>query len=108
MFDSIKIYKGEDINYNFIAKSLIEYGYERCKRISDPGDFSMRGGIIDIFPPTFEGPVRIELSGNKVASVKSFSIASNETIEEHTMVIILPKLGLYPKRKRTREILTGE
>ncbi|MBU1853522.1 MAG: transcription-repair coupling factor [Candidatus Omnitrophica bacterium] len=100
MFESIRIYKGKDINYNFVAKTLTEYGYERCKHISEPGDFSMRGGIIDIFPPTFEGPVRIELSGNKVASIRSFSIASNETIEEHTMVIILPKIGLYPKKRR--------
>ncbi|MFH1783085.1 MAG: DEAD/DEAH box helicase, partial [Candidatus Omnitrophota bacterium] len=99
VFDSIKIYKGEDIGYDELAKSLVGYGYERCKRISEAGDFSMRGGVIDIFPPTYEGPVRIELSGNKVESIKSYSILSNDTIEEHAMVIILPKLGLYPKKK---------
>ncbi len=102
MFESIKIYKGKDMDYNSLARELVEYGYERCRGISEPGDFSMRGGIIDIFPPTFEGPVRIELSGKKVESIKSFSIVSNETLEEHAMVIILPKLGLYPKRKSKR------
>jgi len=103
MFQSIKIYKGGDVNYNSLARELVEYGYERCSRISESGDFSMRGGIIDIFPPTFEGPVRIELSGKKVESIRGFSIASNETLEEHTMVIILPKLGLYPKRKKIKK-----
>ncbi|MFC1621113.1 transcription-repair coupling factor [Candidatus Omnitrophota bacterium] len=108
MFESIKIYKGEDLNYNTLTKELSEYGYERCKRISEPGDYSMRGSVIDIFPPTFEGPVRIELSGNQVSSIKSFSIASSETLEEHAMVIILPKLGLYPKRRKLKEIELGE
>ncbi|NQT75857.1 MAG: transcription-repair coupling factor [Candidatus Omnitrophica bacterium] len=102
MFKSIKIYKGKDMDYNSLARELVGYGYERCRGISEPGDFSMRGGIVDIFPPTFEGPVRIELSGKKVESIRSFSIVSNETLEEHAMVIILPKLGLYPKRKSKR------
>jgi len=108
MFKSIKIYKDEEVDYNSLARELVEYGYERRKGISESGDFSMRGGIIDIFPPTFEGPVRIELSGNKVKSIRSFSILSNETIEEHAMVIILPKLGLYPKKKRFKGLETGE
>ena len=108
MFKSIKLYKGEDINYNVLIKELTEYGYERCQRISESGDFSMRGGIIDIYPPSFEGPLRIELSGNKIESIKSFSILSSETIEDHTMVIILPKLGLYPKRKRLKALELGE
>jgi len=108
MFESIKIYKGEDVSYNTLAKKLSEYGYERCQGISEPGDYSMRGSLIDIFPPTFEGPVRIELSGNKVSSIKSFSITSSETLEEHAMVIILPKVGLYPKRRKLKEIELGE
>jgi len=100
MFESIKIYKSEALDYNSLAKELVEYGYERRGAISEPGDFSMRGGIIDIFPPTFEGPLRIELSGNKVESIRSFSLISSETLEEHSMVIILPKIGIYPKKKR--------
>jgi transcription-repair coupling factor (superfamily II helicase) len=108
MFKSIKIYKGGDMDYSSLARELSEYGYQRCQGISEPGDFSMRGGIIDIFPPTFEGPLRIELSGTKVESIRTFSILSNETLEEHTMVIILPKLGLYPKRKNLKRLELGE
>ncbi|MFH1478430.1 MAG: transcription-repair coupling factor [Candidatus Omnitrophota bacterium] len=103
MFESIKIYKDEDIRYDELAKTLIDYGYQRAGRISEPGDFSMRGGIIDIFPPTFDGPLRVELLGTKVGSIKSFSILSNETLEEHAMVIILPKIGLYPKRRKIKQ-----
>ena len=108
MFQSIKIYKGEDLNYGSLAKELVEYGYERRPRISEPGDFSMRGGIIDIFPPTFDGPVRIELVGKKVDSLKGFSILSNETLEEHSMVIILPKLGLYSRKAKKKRLEVGE
>lgn len=104
MFESIKIYKGEDLDYSSLAVQLVEYGYERRERISEPGDFSMRGGIIDIFPPVFEGPVRIELSGKKVESIRSYSLLSSETLEEHAMVIILPKLGIYPKKRKKQEL----
>jgi transcription-repair coupling factor (superfamily II helicase) len=108
MFESIKIYKGEELDYNSLARELVEYGYERRAMISETGDFSMRGGLIDIFPPTFEGPVRIELSGNRVESIRSYSLLSSETLEEHTMVIILPKLGIYPKRKKLKGVELGE
>ncbi|MFA4991844.1 MAG: transcription-repair coupling factor [Candidatus Omnitrophota bacterium] len=108
LFESIKIYKGEDIDYGSLAKKLTEYGYARRPAIAEQGDFSVRGGIIDVFPPAFEGPVRVELIGNKVESIKSFSILSAETIEEHAMVIILPKAGLYPRKKITKAFETGE
>ena len=104
MFESIKIYKGEKLDYKALAAKLVEYGYERRAMISETGDFSMRGGIIDIFPPTFEGPVRIELSGNIVESIRSCSLLSSETLEEHAMVIILPKLGIYPKKKKITDL----
>jgi len=104
MFDSIKIYKGEELDYKALASQLVDYGYERRSMISETGDFSMRGGIIDIFPPTFEGPVRIELSANKVESIRSYSLISAETLEEHAMVIILPKLGIYPKKRRIQAL----
>ncbi|MBU1912780.1 MAG: transcription-repair coupling factor [Candidatus Omnitrophica bacterium] len=100
MFESIKIYKGEELDYKALAGQLVDYGYERREMISETGDFSMRGGIIDIFPPAFEGPVRIELSGNIVESIRSYSLLSSETLEEHAMVIILPKLGIYPKKRK--------
>ena len=103
MFESIKIYKGEDLDYKALSAQLVEYGYERRGMISETGDFSMRGGIIDIFPPAFEGPVRIELSGSVVESIKSYSLLSSETMEEHAMVIILPKFGIYPKKKKITE-----
>ncbi|OIO32788.1 MAG: transcription-repair coupling factor [Candidatus Omnitrophica bacterium CG1_02_40_15] len=104
MFESIKIYKGGALDYKSLASQLVEYGYERREMISETGDFSMRGGIIDIFPPTFEGPVRIELSGNIVESIRSYSMLSSETLEEHAMTIILPKLGIYPKRKKVVDL----
>ncbi len=104
MFESIKIYKGENLDYKSLAAQLVDYGYERREMISETGDFSMRGGIIDIFPPTFEGPVRIELSGNIVESIRSYSLLSSETLEEHAMVIVLPKLGVYPKKKKIADL----
>ncbi|MDO8603761.1 MAG: transcription-repair coupling factor [Candidatus Omnitrophota bacterium] len=104
MFESIKIYKSEKLDYKALAAQLVDYGYERREMISETGDFSMRGGVIDIFPPTYEGPVRIELSGNIVESIRSYSLLSSETLEEHAMVIILPRLGVYPKKSKKYDL----
>ncbi len=107
-FESIKLYKGQEIDYDSTIKALVEFGYTRCANIAEVGDFSARGGILDIFPPTFEGPIRIELQDKKIDTIRSFSLISKETLEEHAMVIILPKLGLWPKRRRPLHLEFGE
>lgn len=73
-----------------LLAELVDYGYNRQEKVSDEGDFSRRGGIIDIFPGFFELPVRIELDNETVASVKTFNPSTGEALWEHKVVIVLP------------------
>ena len=90
MFKSLKIYIGLSIDLEIIVSDLVEFGYVRRDAVSEEGDFSRRGGIIDIFPFAFELPVRIEFENNNLLYIKTFNPSSGEPLWGHRMVIILP------------------
>ena len=90
MFKSLKLYLDQSIDLENLTKNLIDFNYKRCEQVSGEGDFSRRGGIIDIFPLSFELPIRIELDNEKIISIKTFNPESGEPLWQHNIVIILP------------------
>lgn len=89
MFKSLKIYSGLNIDSGGLLSDLVDFGYKRQESVSEEGDFSRRGGVIDIFPNSFELPVRIELEDDSVVSIKSFNPKTAQLLWEHRIVIIL-------------------
>jgi len=81
---------GEDLDRERLVAKLISGGYERTAIVEEPGDFSIRGGIIDVFSPLYPDPVRIELFGDTVESLRFFSPVSQRTIKNISEAIILP------------------
>ncbi|MCR5655112.1 MAG: transcription-repair coupling factor [Lachnospiraceae bacterium] len=77
-----------------LAAKLVRMGYERVHQVSGGGQFSVRGGIVDIFDLTEENPVRIELWGDEVDSIRSFDVLSQRSIEEKDEVCIYPATEL--------------
>jgi transcription-repair coupling factor (superfamily II helicase) len=90
MFEALKIYKSTEINTDNLSKKLMLMGYKRTKQAEARGDWSLRGGLIDIYPPDFNSPVRIELDFNKVESIYSYNPASGHIIDELGLLILLP------------------
>ncbi len=86
----IHIGKGDTVSEKELITSLTDMGYERLPQVEDRGQFSVRGGIIDIFDPTQDSPYRIELWGEDVESVRSFDIDSQRSYE------ILQNIEVYP------------
>ena len=82
-----------------IARQLVKMGYEKNYQVEAPGQFSVRGGIVDIFDLTRENPVRIELWGDEVESIRSFDIESQRSIEKLTEVSIYPATELILSKK---------
>ncbi len=99
MFEAIKLYISENLDIDGLSSKLVEYGYVHCKRIAERGDFARLGESIIVYPATFEYPIRIELSGEKVDKIRSVDPASYDVISEHNMVIILPIKGIVRKRR---------
>ena len=90
MFKSLKLYVDETVDLENILAALVDFGYKRQDAVYQEGDFSRRGGLLDIFAFTFELPVRIELEAEKISTIKSFSPTDGMPLWQHRMVIILP------------------
>lgn len=90
MLEYCRLYVGERIHLHQLLQQLMRFEYERVSQVADPGQFAARGGILDIFPATFESPLRLELEGSRIASMRSFNPVTSETLERHSMVVVLP------------------
>ena len=78
------------IDIQQLSEKLILEGYERCSLVEGQGQFSVRGDIIDIFSPVNENPVRIELFGDEIDSIRIFDVQSQKTIEKRDKATIYP------------------
>ncbi|GAA0609068.1 transcription-repair coupling factor [Virgibacillus siamensis] len=81
---------GEEIQLGDYLASLVDMGYERTEMVSAPGEFSRRGGIIDIYPVTETHPVRIELFGEEIDSIRFFDVESQRSLDKQTKVSVGP------------------
>ena len=91
---SIDILVGKEINLHDLKSKLTDIGYESEKMVSRPFDFSIRGGIVDIFPISFEHPVRIEFFGDKIESMREFDVVTQISRKHIKNIRILPDLRL--------------
>ena len=98
--NTIDISKQGEILERKISKQLVEMGYEKNYQVEAPGQFSVRGGIIDIFDLTQENPYRIELWGEEVESIRSFDLLSQRSIENLESIRIYPATELILTREQ--------
>ncbi len=90
----LKIAAAQPVRMEDIVRRLIELGYEKNYQAEAIGEFAVRGGIIDIFPLTEENPIRIELWGDEVDSIRSFDASSQRSIANLEEVVIYPACEL--------------
>ncbi|MFT8312791.1 MAG: transcription-repair coupling factor [Clostridium sp.] len=81
---------GDTIDLEKFGRELILSGYERVETVDSKGQFSIRGGIFDIFPPISNMPYRIEFFGDEIESIRTFNTGSQRSIEKVTKVDIFP------------------
>ncbi|WP_306480225.1 transcription-repair coupling factor [Mediterraneibacter sp.] len=82
---------GEDtVDLTRLEQELATLGYERESQIEMPGQFAVRGGIIDVFPLSEEMPVRIELWGDEIDSIRTFDVESQRSVENISEITIYP------------------
>lgn len=83
-----------------LERQLVEIGYERTGQVEEPGQFAIRGGIIDVYPLTAENPIRIELWDEEVDSIRSFDSSSQRSMENLTEICIYPATELILTESR--------
>lgn len=87
---NLKYKVGDVLNTKELTEKLIQSGYERMQLIDGKGQFSLRGGILDIYPPISATPFRIELFGDEIDSIRSFNVESQRSIEKVDEIEIFP------------------
>src|SRR5699024_3521170 len=85
---------GSEIDIEKDLLSLIDMGYERVSMVNTPGEFSQRGGIIDIYPVTEEHPIRIELFDDEVDSIRYFDAGSQRSLDKRQTANVVPATEL--------------
>ena len=90
--NTLKINEGDQMSIEFINEVLFEYEFKRVDFITEPGEFSVRGGIIDVFSFSNDHPYRIEFFGNEVDSIRSFDVETQLSIEKQKKIAIIPNL----------------
>ena len=79
-----------ELDLDKLKASLVKMGYERVGQVEMPGQFSIRGGIVDLYPLTEENPWRIELWGDEIDSIRSFDAQSQRSLENLQEITIYP------------------
>jgi transcription-repair coupling factor (superfamily II helicase) len=77
----VELAKGDEAPLDEVVRSLADAAYTRVDLVEKRGEFAVRGGIVDVFPPTEEHPLRVEFWGDDVEEIRSFSVADQRTLE---------------------------
>jgi transcription-repair coupling factor (superfamily II helicase) len=88
--NTLKISVSDQVSIDFINEVLFEYEFKRVDFITEPGEFSVRGGILDVFSFSNDNPYRIEFFGNEVDSIRTFDVETQLSIEKKQKIAIIP------------------
>ena len=99
LYDSILTLKvGDSLDMERFSMTLTDLGYERGPEAEEPGQFAIRGGILDIYQLTGENPVRLELWGDEIDSIREYDAMSQRSIEQLKEVTVYPATDLVTDR----------
>ncbi|NAS31944.1 transcription-repair coupling factor [Flavobacteriaceae bacterium R38] len=89
---TLKITTGDTLSLDFVNEVLFEYQFKRVDFVSEPGEFSVRGGIVDVFSFSNEEPYRIEFFGDEVDSIRCFDVETQLSTEKIKKIAIIPNV----------------
>lgn len=84
---------GDTLSLDFLNETLFEYHFRRVDFVSEPGEFSVRGGIVDVFSFSHDEPYRIEFFGDDVESIRTFDVATQRSLDKKTKITLLPNVA---------------
>lgn len=90
--NTLKLKNGDEISLDFLNEVLFEYRFKRVDFVTSPGEFSVRGGIVDVFSFSHDEPYRIEFFGDEVDSIRSFDVESQLSTDTHKKITIIPNV----------------
>ncbi|NBE81412.1 transcription-repair coupling factor [Micromonospora rubida] len=108
--EPVRLAAGDEADLEDVARRLIDMAYARVDLVTKRGEFAVRGGILDVFPPTDEHPSRVEFWGDEVEEIRTFAVADQRTIEAVPLLWAPPcrELLLTPAVRKRAAALAAE
>lgn len=102
---TLTVKTGDIIGLDFINETLFEYGFERVNFVTQPGEFSVRGGIIDVFSFAHQHPYRIEFFGEEIESLRSFDVNTQLSISPLDQIDLLPNTSKFTFSEKRKSLI---
>ena len=90
---TLKINVGDKLSLDFVNETLFEYQFKRVDFVTEPGEFSVRGGILDVFSFSHDEPYRLEFFGDEVDSIRTFDVETQLSLEQIKKINIIPNVA---------------
>ena len=98
--NTLKIHVNDELSIDFVNEVMFEYQFKRVDFVTEPGEFSVRGGILDVFSFSNDEPYRIEFFGDEVESIRTFDVETQLSTEKVKKISIIPNV----EHKRLEEV----
>lgn len=99
----LALHTGEATSVDFVLELLLEYGFQRVDFVVEPGQFSLRGGIVDVFSYSNDFPFRIEIMGDQVESLRTFNPENQISVERLEKITILPDINRLAEKHQKED-----
>lgn len=90
--NTLKIHVNDELSIDFVNEVMFEYKFKRVDFVTEPGEFSVRGGILDVFSFSNDEPYRIEFFGDEVESIRTFDVETQLSTEKVKKISIIPNV----------------
>ncbi|UCB51914.1 MAG: transcription-repair coupling factor [Candidatus Zixiibacteriota bacterium] len=104
---SIRLEVGDTAEIEDLSEKLVGLGFRRFPQVEEIGTFSVRGGILDVFPYSSPDPVRIEFFGDQVESIRTFGVLDQRSIQRVDSTLILPKREILISDRKLEQCISG-
>ncbi len=109
--NTLKITTGDELSIDFVNEVMFEYQFKRTDFVTEPGEFSVRGGILDVFSFSNDEPYRIEFFGDEVESIRTFDVEtqlSNEPIKKISIIPNVENKSINESRESFLKYISGK
>ena len=104
-FRSAHFIEGQEVDREKLLWQLSSLGFARAPLVEERGDFSVRGGIVDIFPPAYDRPMRMEFADDRIDSIREFDPRTQRSRSHHEELLLLPMKEFASGAQTSRETL---
>ncbi len=102
----IRLKVGESTDIEKLSQQLLDLGFKRFPQVEEVGAYSLRGGIVDVFPHSYSDPIRIEFFGDQIESIRKFAVLDQRSIQKIDSALILPKREVLLSDEKLEECLS--